>query len=55
LRRVIPQQLQQTVAPNNATDKTCILEYFNGAVATVDANGLITAVGIGTATITATT
>lgn len=46
--------LNQTVLPADATNKT--LTYVSSAtsVATVDANGVITAVGTGTATITAT-
>ncbi len=44
-----------TITPSNATDKS--VEWFSGnpSVATVDANGKVTALGIGTAVITATT
>lgn len=47
--------LTATVAPDNATNKTVTWTSSNPAVATVDANGKITAVAAGTATITATT
>lgn len=43
-----------TVAPANAKDKTVSWTTSNDAVATVDANGVVTAVSAGTATITAT-
>ena len=46
--------LTATVAPANAKDKTVSWTTSNDAVATVDANGVVTAVSAGTATITAT-
>ncbi len=45
--------LTATVLPANATDKTVTWSSSNTAVATVDANGKITAVALGNATITA--
>ncbi|MBQ4066698.1 MAG: Ig domain-containing protein [Clostridia bacterium] len=47
--------LTATVAPDNAANKTVIWASSDPAVATVDANGKVTAVAAGTATITATT
>jgi hypothetical protein len=47
-------QLTATVLPENATDKTVAWESSDEAVATVDENGLVTAVGTGEAAITAT-
>lgn len=47
-------QLTATVAPENATDKAITWTSSDEKVATVDANGLVTAVANGTATITAT-
>ena len=44
-----------TVLPENTTDKTVTWTSSNLAVATVDANGLVTAIAVGDATITATT
>lgn len=44
-----------TVEPSNATNKNVTWESSNKSVATVDANGLVTAVSAGTATITVTT
>ena len=46
-------QLTATVSPDNATDKTVEWSSDNTDAATVDANGLVTAVAMGTATITA--
>ena len=46
--------LTATVAPPNATNKTVLWSTSNSAVATVS-NGTVTAAGVGTATITATT
>ena len=46
-------QLTPTVLPDNATDKTVTWSSSNPAVATVSDTGLVTAVGEGTATITA--
>lgn len=45
--------LTATVTPENATDKTVTWSSDNEAVATVDANGKVTAVSEGTATVTA--
>ncbi|MCF3649116.1 Ig-like domain-containing protein [Synoicihabitans lomoniglobus] len=49
------QQLFATVSPANATDPTVTWSTSAPTVATVDANGFVTAVATGTATITATT
>ena len=48
------QTLAATVAPANATNKSVTWTTSNPSVATV-ANGVVTAVGVGSATITATT
>lgn len=48
-------QLTPTIAPANATINTVSWESSDEAVATVDENGLVTAVAEGTATITVTT
>ena len=48
-------QLTATVAPDNAVNKNVIWTSSDPNVATVDANGKVTAVGNGTCTITATT
>jgi len=48
-------QLTATIAPDNAFDKSVTWTSSNNTVATVDANGLVTAVGNGTCTIIATT
>ena len=47
--------LVATVLPENATNKSVTWKSSNKAVATVDANGKVTAVAVGEATITATT
>lgn len=47
------ETLTATVSPRNATDKTVTWTSSNPAVATVDQNGLVTAVNSGNATITA--
>jgi uncharacterized protein YjdB len=47
--------LSVTVEPSNATDKTVTWSSSNQSVATVNANGLVTAVAPGTAAITAAT
>lgn len=49
------KQLTATITPSNATDKTVTWSSSSDAIATVDANGLVTGVSTGTATITATT
>ena len=49
------ETLTATVAPDNATDKTVTWTSSNSTVATVDQNGVVTAVARGTATITVTT
>ena len=49
------KQLTATIQPENTTDKTVTWSSNNTSVATVDQNGLVTAMGIGIATITATT
>ncbi len=48
------KQLSVEVLPSNATNKTVTWSSGNTAVATVNANGLVTAVSAGTAQITAT-
>ncbi|MGL1885147.1 MAG: Ig-like domain-containing protein [Reichenbachiella sp.] len=49
------QILTETVLPANAVDKTVSWSSSNEAVATVDANGVVSAVSIGSADITVTT
>ena len=49
------QQLNATVAPSNATNQAVTYTSSDEAVATVNSSGLVTAVGEGAATITATT
>ncbi|MCH5229600.1 MAG: leucine-rich repeat protein [Muribaculaceae bacterium] len=46
-------QLRATVSPDNTTDKTVTWSSDNSEVATVNADGTVTAVSVGTATITA--
>ena len=48
-------QLNATVQPEDATDKSLTWTSSNEAIATVDNNGLVTAIAPGTATITAAT
>ncbi len=47
--------LKPTITPSNATNQTLTWKSSNKAVATVDKNGIVTALKNGTATITATT
>jgi uncharacterized protein YjdB len=49
------QQLAATIVPANATNKNITWNSNNTAVATVSATGMVTALSIGTATITVTT
>jgi uncharacterized protein YjdB len=49
------QQLAATIAPANASNKNLTWTSNNTAVATVSTTGMVTAVSIGTATITVTT
>lgn len=49
------EKLVVTVKPDNATDKSVVWESSNTSVATVDQEGLVTAVGEGKATITVKT
>ncbi|MBR3561440.1 MAG: Ig-like domain-containing protein, partial [Oscillospiraceae bacterium] len=53
LTRGAQKQLTATVLPADAEDKTVVWSSSADAVATVDSSGLVTAVGVGTATITA--
>lgn len=48
-------QMEAIIGPDNATNKTVTWESDNEEVAVIDANGLLTALGKGVATITATT
>lgn len=48
------QQLTATISPANATNKSITWSTSNNAVATVSSSGLITGIGEGSATITAT-
>ncbi|MBU2950603.1 sulfatase-like hydrolase/transferase [Tamlana agarivorans] len=49
------QQLNATVSPANASNQNITWSTSNGSVATVNSNGLVTAQGAGSVTITATT
>ncbi|MDO6811335.1 Ig-like domain-containing protein, partial [Zobellia galactanivorans] len=48
------RQLIATVLPENATDPSVVWSSSDDAIATIDANGLLTGLSAGTATITAT-
>ncbi len=48
-------KLTATVSPENVTDKTITWASDNETIASVDENGLVTALGVGSATITAST
>ena len=48
-------QLTATITPANATNKSVTWSSSNSTVATVNSSGLVTAAGVGTATITVTT
>ncbi|MBU3025368.1 Ig-like domain-containing protein, partial [Zobellia galactanivorans] len=48
------RQLTATVLPENATDPSVVWSSSDDAIATIDANGLLTGLSAGTATITAT-
>lgn len=48
-------KLTATVSPENVTDKTITWASDNETIATVDENGLVRALGVGSATITAST
>jgi uncharacterized repeat protein (TIGR02543 family) len=49
------ETLEATVEPGNATNQAVTWSSSDGAVATVDEEGLVTAIAVGTATITVTT
>ena len=54
LKATETETLSATVLPESTTDKTVTWSTSDAKVATVDANGKVTAVAVGTATITAT-
>lgn len=49
------QQLTATISPSNATNQNVTWSSSNSSVATVNSNGLVTAIAAGSATITVTT
>ena len=49
------ERLISTVSPENATDKSVVWSSDNPDIATIDSNGEVRAISIGSATITATT
>ena len=49
------EKLTATINPSNATDQTLIWSSSNNAVATVNSNGLVTSVALGSTDITVTT
>jgi len=51
----VTKQITSTILPDTATDKSILWNTSDASVATVDSNGLVTAVGAGNVTITATT
>ncbi len=55
LRKGETKSLSAVIVPSNATDKSVTWDSDNTDVATVDENGVVTAVGFGTARITVTT
>jgi len=55
INKGLTDTLTATVIPSNATNKNVTWKSSNDAIATVDANGNVTAVAKGTATITVTT
>lgn len=55
IQRGSTETLTATVTPNNATDRTVTWTSSNTDIATVNASGVVTAVSVGNATITATT
>lgn len=49
------QKINAAVLPDNATDKSILWESSDSSVITVDDNGLVKAISVGTASVTATT
>ena len=54
IEKTYTAQLSATITPDDADNRTVTWTSDNEEIATVDENGLVTAVGEGTATITAT-